>query len=1078
MVPSELAQLSKLQPPSIEGAPLLTRSRLHQLLARVDGVQFQIAQIEAQAGQGKTVCVVQYLNAAGSAHCWYQLEQEDGDPLLLAANLVAAIRLQAGGFAPLKLEHMLEHGEFGPEDVEQIADLLLEILQKTELICVFNDVHHIAGFAQSERLLALLLQGASVSLRFFLLSRHALPQVISSSLPAGRTLRLGNAELAFNHHEIAELFNTVISRPLTLGAVAELQRVTEGWSMGLRLLGLGLPDESADKRQQRLAALDIKGHSIIDFFMREVFSVFPLTTRESLLRLSLLERIPMALAKKLANDGQAGPDLKALLADNLFIRFHEGDTDTFAFHHLFRDTLRGMALRQLPPAEITAVQTAAATWYRDAGQYEEALHYYLAAAGFEQAEETLKEIGFELMAENRLVTLTGFLAEVPEEVISSHPWFGYFRGLLHLNTAPPLALDEFEQARRKFEEAADNIGELLCLIETVAFHVTVDGAFNTACPLLARAEELFPVAAALLHPRYHLHAASILALAAIFIHSDFTQAQHYNKISAQLADQEGTANARAISLLGMLFTAMFANDFARCAELAEQAAPVLRDQGLSSYWQMVLRVMLCDYLYVSGQFDSYRHHSQVVREAASADLAVRSLSGPLMLMWDVDIAFSCGDPAKARQLLNDALVQNEHGLTIHMRSQYLAYQALIDAYEGKVGALSVVAEARQLREQSGGVYHVNECLVANAGVHALLGEKNRAGELLAQSQRLAAVNDQGFLALPTLACQAWLAMESGDAAIADARVKEFMARLRRYEAGHFYAWLPKIVCAVLSRAVRLGCEAERARRLAAARLAVAIDDDGSCVPLLTIRTLGGLRLERGGVGLSARDIGPQHRRLLTLLLASPNHQLHASRLQCELWPDSSEKKARATFDVLLLRLRRLFEETFGAGAGKWYLPQKNGVLSLVHCRIDAHLFRERAEAGLKHLARGEGWRADNEFRRAAAIWQGEFLAHETTTYETEVIREGLQATFRRMATAWTKLHLSWGDAGAAVAIAEQAFNIAPTDAELVKALYQANILNETPHKAQKTLSNYRSALLSSGYDPAEADEALKELWDA
>jgi DNA-binding SARP family transcriptional activator len=83
-----------------------------------------------------------------------------------------------------------------------------------------------------------------------------------------------------------------------------------------------------------------------------------------------------------------------------------------------------------------------------------------------------------------------------------------------------------------------------------------------------------------------------------------------------------------------------------------------------------------------------------------------------------------------------------------------------------------------------------------------------------------------------------------------------------------------------------------------------------------------------------------------------------------------------------------------------------------------------------------------------------------------------------MATAWTKLHLSWGDAGAAVAIAEQAFNIAPTDAELVKALYQANILNETPHKAQKTLSNYRSALLSSGYDPAEADEALKELWDA
>ncbi len=1074
---STVSQLSKFQPPRIEGAPLLTRSRLHQRLTSVDGVQFQVAQIEAQAGQGKTVCVAQYLKTAELTYCWYQLDPEDGDPLLLAANLVAALRLQANEFAPIKLENMLRHGEIGSEHVAQIADLLLDALENTELVCVFDDVHHIAGFAQSEKLLALLLQGARVSLRFILLSRHALPQVISASLPDRGTLRVGNAELAFNHHEIAELFNIVISRPLTLKAVTELHRVTEGWSMGLRLLGLGLPDESADKRQQRLTSLNLKGHSIIDFFMREVFSAFPLTTRETLLRLSLLERIPMELAKELSNDGQSRLDLKSLLADNLFIRFHEGETDTLVFHHLFRDTLREWALTQLSPTEITAVQATAATWYSNAGQHEQALHHYLKAAYFEQAEVMLKEIGFELMAGNRLVTLAGFLAEVPESVDGSRPWFGYFRGLLHLNTTPPLALAEFEQARQKFELADDNIGELLCLIECIAFHVLVDGALNAARPLLVRAEELFPAAVDRLHPRYHLHAASILALASIFINCDFTKAQFYNKISAQLAEQEGTANARAVSLIGMLSAAFFYIDFTSGAVLVEQAAPVLRDQSLSPYWQMVMRVMICDYLYMSGQFDSYHHHSQVVRDAANADLALRSVAGPLMRLWDIDIAFSYGATAKARQLLDDALTRNEQELTNHIRSQYLAYKALIDATEGRVGALSVVAEAWHLRELSGGVYHSNECLVASASVHTLLGEKNRAQELLQQAQSLI-VNEQGFLLLPTLACQAWLAIESGDVAVADAKTEEFMVRQKSDDLEHFYAWSPKIIRAVLSRAVRNDCEAKRARSLAAKRLAVAIDDDGTCIPLLTIRTLGGLRLELGESVLSSRDIGPLHRTLLALLLASPNHQLHASRLQCELWPESDEKKARTKFDMMLLRLRRLFEKTFGTESGKIYLSQKNGVLSLVHCRIDAHLFRQHAEAGLKYLARGEVWHADNEFRRAFVLWKGEFLAHETTEHETEVIREGLRSTFRGIAIAWSKLHLSWEDTGAAVAIAEQAFNIDPADAELVKALYQANILNETPHKAQKTLSDYRYALLSSGYDPAEADEAVKELWDA
>jgi ATP/maltotriose-dependent transcriptional regulator MalT len=1052
--------------------------RLQQLFERVDGKEFRVAQIEAQAGQGKTLCVAQYLNNAQVAHCWFQLGPEDGDPLSLALNLISAIRMQVGEFSPYKLENILQHGEFGPENVDQIACLLLEALGKTKLICIFDDVHHIAGFAQSEKLLTFLVQGASSSLRFILLSRLTFPPEIRNSLPEKHTLRLSNADLAFTQFEIAELFNTIISRPVTLGAVSELHRLTEGWCMGLRLLGLGLPEESADKRQERLTALNLEGHSILAYFMREVFSGFQRETRQALLRLSLLERIPLALAKKLLNVDKTAPDVNSLLTDNLFIRFHEGEVDTLVFHHLFRETLKDLALTQLLPAEIYAVQITAATWYADSGQYEEALHYYLAAAHFEEAESSLKAIGFELMASNRLVTLASFLAEVPDAAEESYPWFGYFRGLLNLNTYPPLALAEFEQARHKFELADDNIGELLCLIESVAFHVLVDGAFNAARPLLVRAEKLFPATSTHLHPRYHLHTVSILALSSIFINCDFHLAKHYNQISEQLAGQEGTANARAISLIGMLAAAVFAMDFVQCTSLAEQTAPVLRDTRLSPYWQMVLRVMLCDYLYISGQYDSYRYHSQVVREAANADLALRSVAGPLMRMWDIDIAFSCGGFATVRQLLDEALTPKETDLTDHMRSQYLAYRALLEATEGQVGALSVAAEAWTLRQRSGGVYHYNECLVANASVEALCGNNLRAGELLAESQVLAEAKDQGFLKLPTLACQAWLAIETGDAASADDKVREFMASLKRYASVHFYTWNPKIMRTVLSHAVRLGCETDLACRNARSRLNLEFDDDGTCIPLLNINTFGGLRLETGDKVLVSRDIGQQHRTLLAMLVSARNHQLNASRIQCEFWPDSNEKKARNKFDTMLLRLRRLFEDTFGVYAGKHYLLQKNGVLSLLNCRIDAHLFRERAEAGLKYFSRGEVWHADNEFRRAAILWEGEFLAHETSTYEIDVIREGLHADFRRMTTVWAKLYLSWGETGDAVAILEKAVSVAPTDTELVKVLYEANILNETPHKAQNTLSNYRSALLSSGYDPDEADDACNELWDA
>lgn len=1070
-------QLSKFRPPSIKGAALLARTRLKQLLARVDGKEFQVAQIEAQAGQGKTISVAQYLDSIESPRCWYQLATEDGDPLLLALNLIAAIRLQVSGFEPLKLESRLQHGELSPDNVDQIASLLLEELKKTELICVFDDVHHLAGFSQSEKLLALFLQGASASLRFILLSRQTLPQVIKTALPKNRTLRLSNAELAFNHHEIAELFNTIISRPLTLGAVSELHRLTEGWSMGLRLLGLGLPEENAASRQERLTALSLKGHSILDYFMREVFSTFSLVTRETLLKLSLLERIPLALAKKLLDAEPATIDLNALFTDNLFIRSHEGETDVFVFHHLFREALKNLAGLQLSPETINAVQVAAAIWHHESGQYEEALHYYLAADEFEKAEETLKEIGFELMASNRLVTLANFLSEVSADVVENYPWFVYFRGLIHLNTAPPLALSEFEQACRKFEQRENTIGEFLCLIESVAFHVLVDGAFNTARPLLDRAEKLYPDAAAHLHPRYHLHTASNLALAAIFINCDFIKARHYNEISTHLADQAGTANAQAVSLIAKLAATVFAFDFSGCALLAEQAARVVRAPNLSPYLNMVLRVMLCDYLYLSGQFDSYQRHAQVVRDAANANLALRSVAGPMMRMWDIDIAFSSGDTLKARQLLADALQAKDQELTVHMRSQYLAYQALVDASEGRIEALSMAGEALQLREQAGGVYHTNECLVAYSAVHTLLGKTPRASELLSQSQQLTEDKDQGFLLLPALALQAWLANENGDSATADGKIAEFMAQLKRYVSKHFYFFHPKIIRAVLSRAVRIGCEVELARRFAASRLNEAIDDDGTCVPLLRIQTLGELRLELGAVVLSSRDIGPQHRMLLAMLVSSSKHKIHTHRLQCEFWPESSEKKARSKFDVMLLRLRRLFEETFGVNTGKRYLLQKNGVLSLANCQLDSHLFRQRAENGLKYLARGEGWRAVNEFHRATLLWDGVFLDHETTTHEIEAIREGLLVIFRRMTTAWGKLHLAWEETDVAVAIAERAFNMVPTDDELAKLLYQSCILNEEPRNAQKVLTTFHSALLNNGYDHVEADEALQGFWE-
>ena len=495
-----------------------------------------------------------------------------------------------------------------------------------DLYMVFDDLHYLLGHESSLAILNYLFETAPPRLHFILSSRESLSlneAVLSASNRS--LLRLGNHDLAFNESEVTEFFYLVHHLDVPSDTIKTVARTTDGWVMGISLLGLQLAQQGG---QAALAALVGQGQSenreILHYFRGEIFAPLPPRLRRPLLILSLLDEIPVALAVELTGEEEIGTDLCELARRNVFIRHLDPEQTEFGLHHLFRQFLQERATAELSPQTTRWIYQRAGQFCLQRENAAQALRYLLQAGDYAAVDSALQDHGMSFLADNQTATLAAILQQIPLDDLHCRGWCCFYLALAHMDSAPSLALPLLDKALAIFSARQDDLGELLSLAHTISIHITTTGHYRQGERQLVRAEQLFAKIAGDLDPATTILVARSLAMGCCIFLADTDEATRFASLALGLARQEHLANFEAALLMVMGYIQIFAGHTSLARIYLEQAASCVHCAEVGSFNSLSIRMMLFNFLYIEGDFANYFEQKNQLVEVLGKDLFSQS----------------------------------------------------------------------------------------------------------------------------------------------------------------------------------------------------------------------------------------------------------------------------------------------------------------------------------------------------------------------------------------------------------------------------------------------------------------------
>jgi len=1070
---------NKFYPPRFDASQSLYRKHLVEDILWKRGNSKQVILIEAQAGQGKTTLLQQYLDRYKLPYAWYQIGREDRDPILLVAALLDCLSRALPSFSAPELEKRFASGQVSAKDLGVCINILLQHLGsilRHDFLIVFDDLHLLQDCAESLSALKLLTETAPPFVRFAFAARRPSGLDFRGVFSVGKAIHLDNLQIALRREEAYELFHSVLHMDIPGATLNKLYQATDGWTMGLVLAAHSLESEKGCGGDQR-NPVPLAQEDFLVYFRQEVYGQLPEQARESLLLLCQLDEIPVDLARLVAGR----PDVDAILAElqgrNFFVRRLDEQGRIFGLHHLFQEFLQDRARQELPAATISRVFRQAASYFQDHGQPLKALDYAIQAQDYDGVEDLLNEEGAALLVLNRTQSLAASFGKIPAEEIAARGWLTLFAGIMAMEgEKTEKALPPLEKACELFMQKGEQKGELMARSQVCWYHLMSSGLYNEGVQHLAAARELYgAMAESLADIEKILVARNISGPCLLFVF-DREGCELFASIGIELARKQGLTGILVTLYASHFYVSMFSGRLQQAIAQFEELFLVAQGSDLGISSRMMIQTAEVNLLESLGELEGYGRMKARVNELTGKALLAEFLLGPYFLIWDITLDITWGRFNHGRELLRkyDAHIS---ALNPHYRSQVIQKGAYLLSLIGDHDtARAWMNEAKKLREITGGPYFAYyQALYAGAAC-CQLGLTGEAEERLDEAvNALQAVGNE-FLMASALLHRAWLFMQTGSMPQAEKDLARALASMRRNGFTYLRALPPAIMETLLCEAVKKNIEADYARLLAREWQNKAILDDGTVIPLLQIQFLGNIEVcFEDKLACSSEKMTPVQRELLTLLAASPGHKISQERVQLLLWPESPPDKARANFDTLLSRCRKILADTIPKKMVQHYLVLQKGILALKNCRVDAWDFLGKAGKGIKHSRQREYWQADNAFYSAMKLWQGVFAPEVFgSADEVELFRESLLALFCEASLSWSENQLRFKQQHAAVSTLRTALNYDPLNERLNKRLYLL-LYEQSCVQAQQFLDGYRNSLARAEYEPEEIEEAVNRM---
>ncbi len=1072
----------KFYPPRPDDSRLLIREKILTYKLPGKGRGKKIIVVEAQAGQGKTTLIYQYVTYTNKLYCWHRIDVKDADPVLFLTALYLNLKSIIPDFESPRLARVLGEGAVEIYNLSSYVNILLSDIDQSldgGICLIFDDLHLIEGADKTNELLDYIIETSPPKIQFILSSRQ--PLLLNNKTLRNKqdVLTLKTADLALDTTEIEELFKNIFNRPIGLKEATAIQKLTDGWIMGIVLIALdssGRAEQTDQNPGSFSSAVSLDALST--YFHNETFSHISQDLHKPFLKLSLLNELPTDLADQIIGRDDLGQKLDFFTRSNYFIYKLDEDRQTFCFHRLFQEYLQNEAKKQLQPKEIQEVYSLAADYYLEQQNVPEALSCYFKAGNFSRMDDLLRKEGLGLLAQNLNITIHSVLENIQEDILHKYGWLSLFAGILRETSSPHKTLPLLENARELFISHNQEVGELLALAQTIYFHFVISGLYKEGAKLLDRTEELLGNNFDGLTPLEKILVSRNLAAGFCFFTCEMEKAQKYGTIAKDLATELSIVNFIASSRFVLGYIGLIKGDRAKSLREAEYLYTLLPDPVIGMQNKLSLLFMQLDDLSKHGDYVNFFSGLQLFQAKVDDKLAMQTVAAPYLFIYQSIMFVGAGELERALEIINNGISSSETATTSHMQSQSLQWRAYIYSKLGNYdGAVADLEKSVELRELSGGTINTAEHLLVKGATCTVLNKQREAEEALNHTIKIAETIDSPYLTCSALMHRAYLRIQQGMKELALEDLEKGLRLMRKNNYTFFWSWEPTFILTLLSSAITNNIEKEFARKLARIRLYINIDNDGTIIPLLKFAMLDGFTIHHGDELLfSSRDFSEKQKELFDLLLTRKHQQIKFSTLQELLWPKDNPEKTRVKFDSLLARLRKALSLKLQVPV-KHYLTIKRSILYLSNCIIDTEEFQHLAEKGIDSFRNELYWQAGNYFNQAFVFWKG--TLPEDTFYSDNAITYSyaIENKLIEMTIAWGKILLKSGLIDEAIQLLENLIERFRENDFLITFLYELYRKNNDPVQANNLLKSYQKELEKNDYLEVEIEGYINNVID-
>ena len=930
--------------------------------------------LSAAPGSGKTTAVATWLRRRDPAHHWLQVDAGDSDP---------ATFLQSFDDVLSPAGRRARGRSFTRDDLADPSSWLRRCIQQrmtadaAPFTLVFDNHQMLAAGSPIHAALARLLEELPAGIQWVFISREPPPAAYTRALAGGHLAMIPADAFRFDAnetHALARLHDRPESIEHSLSAA-------RGWAAGMTLMLLGAHRGEAP-------VLEVNGR-LFDYFADEVLSHFTDGEQRALSLLAYLPGASATMAREMSGQETAPDLLERLCTQSLFTERREGMGNTYTFHDLFGEFLRGRFERTSSAAEVDDARRRAARLLADARDFDAALLRYREASAWDDAEACIRRCASTLASHGRTTALARHIGALPREVAAR---LAYWRGYCALDVDPQSALGDMAAAHL----AATTAGDRLAAVAGAAMASIALGRIADLDHWIAMLDREPEANATQADVEAELRVLPGLLAMLVYRAPWHPLADVFALRAERLLHADPESGDRL--LLGTLaYHLLWRGHVDRLEHLllridALCSGPHAAPTALFRWWSVgiVVKVLL-------------GHHDAAAVDAKGAVALVeaepllknRTASAHLLAMF---VALGMIDVEAARA----HLVQAARAMPIDAANDVTMYEhqrGMLAFLDGdRAAAVRLMRAAVSSAHEGGFPMREHIALIAHALAAAHAGEHDEAEGVLRQvlSHPFYGIGGWHEWVAGIVAAYAALQRGNDNGTIAWLRVALRVARQCGFRHGPMLFSCADMMARLMAFAIDHQIEPDVARDVVVRNRLRAPDDAGPTWPwAVRIRALGAFEVEVDGKPMaSSRKESRRLTELLAMLVASPG-PVAVDVIADELWPDADGDAARNALDNALHRLRRML-------AGDDRIVLRQGALSLnpERCWSDAKALDE-----LLHRSRpGSSSEAVSRVSAIDALYRGPLLPSIIVPHVL-MRREQLEASVRRARQVESLPHL-------------------------------------------------------------------------